>query len=117
MLRLLADENFNHDILRGLWRVAPNVDVVIAQQVGLGEQGDPAILAWAADADRVVLSHDINTMVGFAWQRVDAGQKMPGLLIVPKKMAIGAAVAELELIVQATEPSEWLNQVRYLPLS
>ncbi len=34
MLRLLADENFNHDILRGVRRRNSAIDVVSAQAVG-----------------------------------------------------------------------------------
>ena len=35
MLRFAADENFNGDIVRGLLRRNPNVDIVRVQDVGL----------------------------------------------------------------------------------
>jgi hypothetical protein len=35
MLRLAADENFNADIIRGLRRRLPELDVVRVQDVGL----------------------------------------------------------------------------------
>lgn len=48
MLRLLADENFNHDILRGLLRRLPKLDIVRVQDVRLRQMDDPAVLEWAA---------------------------------------------------------------------
>ena len=36
MLRLLADENFSGDIVRGLLLRQPDLDLVRAQDVGLG---------------------------------------------------------------------------------
>lgn len=35
MLRLLSDENFNGEIVRGLFRANPTIDLVRVQDVGL----------------------------------------------------------------------------------
>jgi hypothetical protein len=45
MLRLLGDENFNNDIVRGLLLRDPTVDLVRVQDVGLMRAADPAVLA------------------------------------------------------------------------
>lgn len=45
MLRLLADENFNGDIVRALLLRQPDLDIVRLQDVGLARVGDPNILA------------------------------------------------------------------------
>lgn len=82
MLRFLADENLNRNILRGLFRVAV-IDIVRAQDVGLAGTDDRAILDWAAKENRIVVSHDVNTLVQLAWQRVANDQAMPGLIAVP----------------------------------
>lgn len=42
MLRLLFDQNFNHDILRGLFLRLPDVDAVTALQAGLDEAANAA---------------------------------------------------------------------------
>jgi hypothetical protein len=47
MIRFLADENFNNDIVRGVLRRIPTADIVRAQQVGLTGVGDDAVLEWA----------------------------------------------------------------------
>ena len=47
MFRFLTDEDFDGDILDGLVRRMPDLDIVRAQDVGLAGQEDPVILAWA----------------------------------------------------------------------
>lgn len=66
MLRLAADENFNVDIVRGLLRRLPDLDIVHVQDAGLSGADDPAVLEWVARDGRVLLTHDISTLVGFA---------------------------------------------------
>ena len=51
MLRLLTDENFNGDIIRGLLLREPDLDLVRVQDVGLAGNDDQEILAWAAEND------------------------------------------------------------------
>lgn len=43
MLRLLADENFSGDTLRGLFRRQPDLDIVRVQDVGLSGADDPEV--------------------------------------------------------------------------
>ena len=72
VLRLLADENFNGRILRALLRRIPDLDVMRAQDGPLYGASDPALLQFAADEGRVLLTHDTETLVGYAWERVRA---------------------------------------------
>jgi len=41
MLRLVADENFNNDIVRGLLRRKPDLDIVRVQDADLSGADDP----------------------------------------------------------------------------
>ena len=70
MTRFLADENFNNQIVRGILRQAPSIDIVRVQDVGLSGVDDPTVLAWAAETGRIVLTHDVATMITFAYQRI-----------------------------------------------
>ncbi|HEY2012950.1 MAG TPA: DUF5615 family PIN-like protein, partial [Bryobacteraceae bacterium] len=79
MLRWLADENFNNDILRALFRAKPDLNILRAQDVGLTGTGDEALLAWAADQDRVLLTHDVSTITAHAYRRIMRGDGMPGV--------------------------------------
>ena len=82
MLRLLSDENFNGDIIRGLLLLQPNLDLLRVQDVGLQEVDDPTILAWAANNERIILTHDRATMPDFAYDRLVKGKSMTGLFVV-----------------------------------
>jgi predicted nuclease of predicted toxin-antitoxin system len=61
MALFLADENFNNQIVRGVLRQSPDIDIVRVQDVGLSGADDPDILAWAAQERRIVLTHDVAT--------------------------------------------------------
>jgi len=58
MLNLLSDENFNGDIVRGLFLRQPQLNLLRVQDVGLQTIDDPTILAWAASNGRILLTHD-----------------------------------------------------------
>ena len=79
MLRLAADENFNNDVVRGVRRREPAVDILRIQDAGLLGAADPAILEWAAQAGRVLLTHDVATLTRYAYDRVRDGKPMPGV--------------------------------------
>jgi len=49
MLRLAADDKFNGDIVRGLRRRNPDLDIIRVQDVGLSGADDASILEWAAN--------------------------------------------------------------------
>lgn len=116
MLRLAADENFNGDIVRGLIRRNPQVDIVRVQDVGLSGANDPAVLEWAAAENCVVVTHDVSTLAGHAFARVTAGQPMPGVFAVPSLVAVGRAIDDLLLFAECSHEGEWEGQVRFLPL-
>lgn len=78
MIRLAADENFNHDLIRGLLRRNPYLDIVSVQDAGLSGADDATVLEWAAREGRVLLTHDVSTMTRYARERVRAGKPMPG---------------------------------------
>src|SRR5436190_20323377 len=109
MLRLLSDENFNGEIVRGLVRRQPDPDLVRVQDAGLAEAEDPVILAWAAGEQRLLLTHDRKTVPGFAWSRVRAGEPMAGVLVVSDRMPIGQAIEELWIVAACSFPDEWHN--------
>src|SRR5258708_5960350 len=87
-IRLLTDENFNHAIFRGLREKAPNLDIIRVHDIGLTNTDDPIILAWAAQEQRLVLTHDANTMTDFAYERVRTGQGMPGVIEISLRVPI-----------------------------
>jgi predicted nuclease of predicted toxin-antitoxin system len=115
-VRLIADENFNGDVIRGMLLRRPDLDIVRVQDVGLAGASDPAILEWAAANDRIILSHDRSTLPDFAYERVAIGEEMPGVFILDERFPVGQALQELLLITECSEHSEWSNLVIYVPL-
>lgn len=117
MLRMLADENFNNDILRGVRRRVRDVDIVRVQDLGLSGADDPTVLEWAAQHQRVLLTHDVSTMTRYAYDRVRDAKPMPGVFEVSRKVALSVAIEEIALLAECSAEGEWEGQVRYLPLS
>ncbi|MGB5631446.1 MAG: DUF5615 family PIN-like protein [Waterburya sp.] len=116
MVRFLADENFNNQIVRGIFRQNPDIDLIRVQDVDLSGADDPTVLAWAAEKGRIVLTHDVATMTTFAYQRIQAGLSMPGLFEVNRRVPVGLAIEEIILIAECSIEGEWEGQVRFLPL-
>ena len=116
MLKLLADENFDRHIIRGLMRRKPETDIVRVQDVGLRTLTDEVILAWAANNQRVLVTHDAATVAVFAYERVDKNWPMPGVIEVRRSYAIGEAIDDLLLVIECAIESELSNTVLYIPL-
>ncbi|MBC8265038.1 MAG: DUF5615 family PIN-like protein [Anaerolineales bacterium] len=108
--------NFNNDIVRGLWRRKPELDIVRIQDAGLSGADDPTVLEWAAREGRVLLTHDVTTMTRYAYERVRADQPMPGVFEVSRAVPIGLAIEDILLLAECSLEGEWEGQVRYLPL-
>lgn len=116
MMRFFTDEDFRHDVLRGVLRLLPETDVVTAQQVSLTSVDDTVLLAWAAQDNRVLLTHDRNTMNGFALDRVRASLPMPEVVSVRRLSPILVLISDLVYLVQAGNDADFRNQVIYVPL-
>jgi len=116
MLRFVADENFNGAIFRGLHRQRPALDLVRVQDIGLSGINDPDLLAWAANEQRVILTHDVTTLREFAEDRVRARLPMPGVFEVGEHVSIREAIEDLLLIAECSVEGEWEGQIRFLPL-
>lgn len=116
MICLLADENFIRDIVIGLVRRLPELDVLTVQEAGLEGRGDPEVLEWAARDNRVLLTHDKRTMPRFAYERVARGLAMPGVIEVPDWLPIGQAIDDILIIALCSSEEEWRDRVEHLPL-
>jgi hypothetical protein len=114
--RLAADENFNDAILSGLHLRIRDLDVVRAREAGLVGAPDSVVLSWAAAEGRVLLTHDQNTMIGHAYERLAASLASPGFVLVPWDLAVGQAIEDLVVLIECSSEDEWDGQVKFLPL-
>ena len=116
MIKLATDENFNGKIIRGLRRRNPDIDIVRVQDSPVFEGDDPSVLAWAAQENRVLLTHDIRTMSTFALERIERGLPMPGLFQVNQTAAISQIIEDVLLLASCSIDGDWEGQIHYLPL-
>ncbi|MCP9449844.1 MAG: DUF5615 family PIN-like protein [Nitrospira sp.] len=115
-IRFLFDEDCNGRIVRGVRRRHPTLNTVTVLEAGLSEATDDAVLEYASIENRVVISHDYNTMRAHAADRLQAGLPMAGLILVPQHVPLGKVIEELVLIAETTSGEEWHGQIVFLPL-
>lgn len=111
MLRLASDADVHGEIIRGLRRRLPEIDLVRVQDALPEGTPDPDILAWAAAENRVLISNDRETMVGFAYQRAAAREPIPGLIATTIEQSIGSAIDDILLISDCMSEEEIENQI------
>lgn len=116
MLRLFTDENLEAAIVSGIRLRLPEIDLVTAEEVKLRATPDPDVLRWAADNDRIVLTHDRDTMSDHANKRVEAGQPMPGLFLIRPRTTVRRLIDEIVMIARCSAHEEWRDRVEYVPL-
>ncbi|MEO8350895.1 MAG: DUF5615 family PIN-like protein [Chthoniobacteraceae bacterium] len=107
MLRVAIDENFNHDIVRGVLRRLPDADVAGVLDAGLKRATDPEVLAWAADSGRILLTHDVSTITKYAFARVRDGLPMPGVFEVAHNSPLARVIDDLTMIISVSMEGEW----------
>ncbi len=111
MLRLASDADVHGEIIRGLRRRRPEIDLVRVQDALPEGIPDPEVLAWAAAEKRVLLTNDRNTMVGFAYQRVAAAEPVSGLIATTNEQSIGSAINDILLVAECMSEAEIGDQV------
>lgn len=116
MIKVLADQNFNGKILRGLRLRIPELDCITTYDVGLQKYTDPKILDWAANKNRVILTHDAKTFPVFVYEKMSKGEKISGVIVVSDQTPIGKAIDDLELIIIGKFENEWENTITRITL-
>lgn len=116
MLRLLIDQDLDHDILRGLIRRIPHLDAVAAFEIGMSRATDSQLLTWAEREGRIIVTHDRTTMPTHAADLMGEGKNIAGVFVVLRRLPLHEVLDDLELMIACSENYEWVNFIRYLPL-
>jgi len=116
MLRILIDQDFDHDILRGLIRRLPKLDFETAFEVNLSEAEDRELLLWATANQHILLTHDRKTMPKHFATLLERDEMLTGVFVVPRRLPIGQAIDELEIMISCSTMQEWQNIIKILPL-
>jgi uncharacterized protein DUF5615 len=116
MIGFIADEDFDGRIFRGLFARKYDLDLVRVQDIGLSGASDEKLLEWAADNNRIVLTHDNRTMPSHVGVRLNSGLSIPGVFIVDDLAPIGVCIEELLIVHECSADDEWKNVVLYIPM-
>lgn len=116
MIKLLADENLDNTIIRGLLRRNPDIDIVRVQDINLSGEDDPIVLEWAANQGRILLTHDVATITHYAYERLVKNLAMPGVIEIHTDAAIGRVIEDIIMILECGTPEDLEGQIYYLPL-
>jgi hypothetical protein len=116
MLRFAADENLNYNIARGLLRRKADLNIVRIQDVGLSGKDDATVLEWAAQENRVLLTHDVATITKYAYERINEGLPMPGVIEINMNSPLGDIIEDILLLADYSYENEWEGKILYLPL-
>lgn len=116
MIRFLADASLHHAIVSGCRRREPTIDFLSAHEAGLEGLPDSAVLSLAASQDRILVTHDIQTMPGHFGDFLQTHNFAPAVILVSQSMSIAVAIEELVLIWSATSAEEWRNRILRIPL-
>lgn len=116
-MKWLADECFDNDIVRGPLRRSPDLDLIRAQDVSeIAGCDDETLLAWATTNKRIVLTHDLATMVPALLLQHQHAFGCTPVLLVPDSLPIGQVIEEVLLLDRCSQESDWNASVIYLPL-
>ncbi len=115
-MRFAADENFNGRILERLGQRFEELDVIRIQDTDFYGAPDPTVLEWAAQEGRIILTHDVQTLVNDAYKRIKQALPMPGVILVPNTLTIGLALNDLEIAIGAGQPEDFEDRVTFIPL-
>jgi hypothetical protein len=115
-VRFLADADLNKTVVTGVLRREPAVDFLTAHAAGLRAMSDSAVLALAAEQQRVLVSHDVGTMPAHFRAFRNAGRDSPGVFLLPQSLNLAEAIDEVLVIWLTSEASEWENRLVWLPL-
>ena len=115
MIRFLADADFNHAIVKGCRRQEPAMDFLSANEARLEGVSDPDVLGLAAEQNRILVTHDRQTMPRHFGEFLISGRSSPGVFLVSQYAPIGEVIDVLVLIWAASESEEWKNRIVNVP--
>jgi hypothetical protein len=120
-LRYVLDEN-----LRGpLWRAIRSLNSMGTYPLDVMRVGDPedlplgtddpALLIWAEAQQRIVVTHDHDTMPNHLADHLAAGRHSPGVFVIRPNSSLLQLVTFLQDAAYASEAEEWLDIINFIP--
>lgn len=114
-IRFQADADLNERIVSGALRRAPEVDFRTATSAGIRGLHDSDVLEVAARENRLLVTHDWETMP-YHFGKFILERQSAGVLVIPQQLGIGQAIEEIIMIWYVSEAEEYINSIRRIPL-
>ena len=115
MICFLADASLHHAIVSGCLRREPSIDFLSANAAGLEGRADPEVLLLAARQNRIVVTHDFQTMPQHFAAFLKQHGRSPGVFLVKQRTPVAEVIDALVLIWSASNASEWQNRILEIP--
>ena len=77
---------------------------------------DPQLLCWIEEHGYLLVTNNRTSMPGHLRDHLATNRHIPGILVAPFPLDIGALIEELILVWGASQPGEYQDQIVYLPL-
>jgi len=118
-IKYLLDENVDRAIRAGLHRHWPDMVVWIIGDPDAPQRGthDPDILLWCEANNFTLVTNNRASMPDHLRSHIAAGRHIPGIFILNPSMTVGETIDELALIWGASEADEYIDLLRFLPIS
>src|SRR5947209_13339399 len=120
-LSYLLDEHFRGPLWRAvLWHNSSGVYPLDVLRVGdpadlpLGS-GDSAVLLWAEREQRILVTHDPDTMPTHLADHLAAGRQSPGVFMIRPRSTLPQLLSFLRDAAYASEPAEWQGRIQLIP--
>ncbi len=91
------------------------MDFLSAKEANLEGVPDADVLAIAAEQDRILVTHDRQTMPRHFGAFLMSGHSSPGVFLVSQQVSIGEVIEALVLIWAASDLSDWKNRIVNIP--
>jgi hypothetical protein len=75
---------------------------------------DAAILLWAEQEGRILVTRDQSTMKSHLERHLDAGHRSPGVFMIRPHGQLSAVIEFLILADQLSDPHEWQDAITYI---
>jgi hypothetical protein len=117
-IQYLIDENVDDSLRKGLHLHYPEIVVWRIGDPDAPPFGtlDSDILLWCEERDFSLVTNNRDSMPVHLKDHLKAGRHVPGMFTINANMSIGDTIEQLAIIVGASSPDEYADQMNYLPI-
>lgn len=117
MRRFLIDENISPEYRTQLLRHESSLTVLAVGDEGAPERGtkDPEILVWCEQNQFNLITNNRDSMPQHLKDHLAAGNHVPGIFTISRKVPMRLIIEELLLIAGASDEDEYIDEIKYLP--